>query len=449
MKTLQKSISIIALSTLVAASTAFAFAPKETSAYFNGPIVASITDTTAQVSLSANVLAGITEEEKKGVYFEYFETHQMCIMIYPTPEHCLPKKTEVGATDITLKNLKPETSYTVKYKRDNTIMCITTPCPGNEFESLTVEFVTKKKGDSTSTATTTVYAFLRNLWVGSKGKDVFALQEMLRDAGHFRGETTGYFGGITMSAVRAFQKEYNLPQTGYFGPLTRDSVVKKRHPKNKTGETFEGTVTAYSTACFADGECSVTVDGKKVVTTIGWSQAIVGNVTGIPDFGSIENNVGAHAKVYAKKTEDGYTLYGNKDYYVHITQKQGKLPAGSAPAGSTKDVQASTWVWQKTVMADGSVVTPNKPGVFTLTFGNDGNLSGKTDCNGFFGNYTFGTDGFIKFGPFGMTLMYCEGSQEAVFSGAIAKADRYSIDGSGNLQLLLSGNAGTIYFVKK
>lgn len=159
--------------------------------------------------------------------------------------------------------------------------------------------------------------------------------------------------------------------------------------------------------------------------------------------------MGAHAKVYAKKTEDGYTLYGNADYYIKISSKQGKLPAGSAPAGSTKDVQANTWVWQKTVMADGSVVTPTKPGMFTLTFGADGNLSGKTDCNGFFGSYTFGSDGFIKFGPFGMTLMYCDGSQEAVFSSAVSKADRYSIDGTGNLQLLLSGNAGTVYFVKK
>lgn len=449
MKTLHKSISVIALGALITSSTAFAFAPKETSVYFNGPTVSSITESTATVSLSSAVLLGITDEEKKGIYFEYGETNQVCIMIYPTPEACLPKKTELGSTSLVLKNLKPDTSYTIKYKRDNTIRCITTPCKRNEFESLSVEFVTKKKDKNVSSSTTTMYAFLRNLWVGSKGKDVVALQEMLREAGLFRGEVTGYFGGVTMSAVRAFQKEYNLPQTGYFGPLTRESVVKKHHIKNKDGEIFEGTVTAYSTACFADGECSITVDGKKVVTTIGWSQATVGKVIGIPDFGSIENNVGAHAKVYAKKTIDGYTLYGNPDYYIKIKAKEHKLPAGGTLEGNTKEVQANTWVWQKTVMIDGTTVTPNKSGMFTLTFGADGNLSGKTDCNGFFGSYTFGSDGFIKFGPFGMTLMYCDGSQEAVFSSAIGNTDRYRIDGSGNLQLLLSGNAGTIYFVKK
>jgi hypothetical protein len=45
--------------------------------------------------------------------------------------------------------------------------------------------------------------------------------------------------------------------------------------------------------------------------------------------------------------------------------------------------------------------------------------------------------------------MYCDGSQEQVFTGGIAKVDRYSIDGDGNLLLLLSGNEGTIYFIKK
>ncbi len=427
---------------------ASAFAPKETSVYFNGPSVSMVTGTSAEVLLAPLVLKDITDDEKKGIYFEYFETHQMCIMIYPTPESCLPKKTETGSTTATLKNLKPETSYTVKYKRDNTIRCITTPCPGNEFESLSVEFVTKaKKGDSTS-STTAAYSFWRNLWVGSRGDDVTALQRMLKEWGYFDREATGYFGGLTMKSLRAFQKDNDIVQTGYFGPLTRQSI-KGHHKNNHDGSTtFEGVVTAYSTSCFADGECSITVDGKKVVTTIGWSQAVVGKVTGIPDFGSIENYIGSKAKVYAKKTDTGYTLYGNADYYIQIMPKKGKLPAGSAVPVDTQTLQSAAWVWQKTVMSDGSVVTPNKQGAFTLTFSPEGNISGKTDCNGFFGSYTLGSDGVIKFGPLGSTLMFCDGSQESVFTGAIAKADRYGKDSSGNLQLMLAGNAGVIYFAR-
>jgi hypothetical protein len=45
--------------------------------------------------------------------------------------------------------------------------------------------------------------------------------------------------------------------------------------------------------------------------------------------------------------------------------------------------------------------------------------------------------------------MFCDGSQEQVFTGTVAKVDRYSFDASGNLLLLLSGNEGTVYFYKK
>jgi hypothetical protein len=83
-------------------------------------------------------------------------------------------------------------------------------------------------------------------------------------------------------------------------------------------EKFEGIITAYSTACFADGECSITVDGKKVVTTLGWTQMTVGAVTGVPDFGSVGQKIGSRAHVYAKKTDDGYTLYGSTEYYVRV-----------------------------------------------------------------------------------------------------------------------------------
>ena len=87
-----------------------------------------------------------------------------------------------------------------------------------------------------------------------------------------------------------------------------------------TEEFFSGTIQSVSTSCFSDGECSVTIDGKKVVTTIGWSQAVVGSIKGtVSSIGEIETNkIGASAKVYAKKTTDGYTLYGNSAYYIEV-----------------------------------------------------------------------------------------------------------------------------------
>ena len=435
---------------MLSAQAVFAFQSKDIATYVNGPTITAVSGTSAVLSLSPDVLKGISDEEKSGLYFEYGETHQVCIMIYPTPESCLPKKTELGKTQVTIMNLKPNTSYTVTYKKDNTIRCITTPCPGNDFESLSVEFTTASSSTGTSIPVVTI---TQNMGIGSRGSQVATLQTALIQQGYLHTTATGYFGVLTFKAVQAFQSAHSISAVGLIGPLTRavlNSGVVASPVTVGGAETFEGTVTAYSTQCFVDGECSITVDGKKVVTTTGRSQVVVGTVTGIPDFGSIENNVGAHAKVYAKKTDTGYTLYGNADYYVAIAPLNRKLPGGSAPAGGITTLASSTWVWQKTVMADGSIVTPAQASAFTVALSTDGKLSGTTDCNGFFGNYSLGSDGFITFGPMGSTMMFCENSQESVFTGAVSKTTKYAVDTTGTtLTFTLADNAGVVYLTKK
>lgn len=307
-----KTIISTLIITLGLTSAASAFQPKETAAYFNGPTVSSVTSTSASFSLSPQVLNGISDEEKSRIYFEYIEKDLMCIAIYPTPAACLPKKTEVGKTSVTVTDLKPSTTYTVKYKADNSIRCITAPCPDNSFESLTTEFTTQ--GNSTVPTPIT-----NNLFIGTRGSQVTSLQNFLIAKGYMRGTPTGYFGLVTFQAVREFQKAHTIISTGFVGPLTRKAISDEINAPSSVGaEKFEGTITAYSTQCFVDGECSITVDGKKIVTTVGWSQQTVGTVTGIPDFGSIEQKIGSKAKVYAKKTTTGYTLYGSTDYYVQI-----------------------------------------------------------------------------------------------------------------------------------
>ena len=308
MKYLQKALAgIFFLGTMLV--PAYAFQPKEIASYFNGPTISSITPTTATASLSQEVLAGLTDEEKAGIYFEYRETHQVCIMIYPTPANCLPKKTELGKTSVTLTDLKPNTSYTITYKKDNTIYCITAPCPGNGFESSSAEFVTANNSTSVS--------LIQNLFLGSRGSQVILLQTMLVRDGYLSVSPTGYFGPLTFQAVRNFQRDHGVIATGYVGPITRN-ILNQTVPSPMTAESFEGTITAYSTDCFFDGECSITVDGKKVITTIGWNQEIVGKVLGIADFGSVANKTGSKAKVYARKTANGYTLYGSADYYIYV-----------------------------------------------------------------------------------------------------------------------------------
>lgn len=309
MKKINYSLVVVSLFTLLA-STASARTPVY---QYSEPVISNITQTSARATLPSSVLNNLSQDDKQAIYFEYIQTNLACIAIYPTPEACLPKKTTLGQVDVTLAGLKANTSYTVTYKRDNSIRCITTPCPGNDFTSQSAVFTTNVEG-TTNPPTTGVLT--KNLYWGSRGDQVMLLQNILISQKYLKINPTGYFGLATVRAVMKFQRDYNIRTTGYVGPLTREKLNNISNIPQTV--KFSGKITAYSTQCFVDGECSITVDGKKVITTTGWSQEIVGTVTGIPDFGSIEKYIGREAKVYASRVGDVYTLYGSANYYIKI-----------------------------------------------------------------------------------------------------------------------------------
>ena len=70
-------------------------------------------------------------------------------------------------------------------------------------------------------------AIVRNLTVGSQGADVAELQAFLISRGHNIPAISsgvaapGYFGSQTKAAVMAYQAANGIPNTGFFGPLTR------------------------------------------------------------------------------------------------------------------------------------------------------------------------------------------------------------------------------------
>ena len=83
-------------------------------------------------------------------------------------------------------------------------------------------------------------SFSRDLSLHTKGKDVVLLQQYLNRNGYIiaesgldstgspragsAGNETDYFGLATYRAVMRFQKANNLPQTGFFGSLTRKAM---------------------------------------------------------------------------------------------------------------------------------------------------------------------------------------------------------------------------------
>ena len=56
--------------------------------------------------------------------------------------------------------------------------------------------------------------------VGSRGTEVRAIQQKLKERGLFKSDITGYYGEITRKAVLAFQKQKGISQTGIAGPIT-------------------------------------------------------------------------------------------------------------------------------------------------------------------------------------------------------------------------------------
>ena len=73
----------------------------------------------------------------------------------------------------------------------------------------------------------TCSVFKRDLSYGMHSEEVKCLQQFLANLGsdiYPEKLITGYYGTLTLNAVKRYQAKYNLPQTGYFGPLTRARV---------------------------------------------------------------------------------------------------------------------------------------------------------------------------------------------------------------------------------
>lgn len=82
---------------------------------------------------------------------------------------------------------------------------------------------------------------------------------------------------------------------------------------------------------------------------------------------------------------------------------------------------------------------------FTLTFGEDGHLSGVGSCNRLFGDFTVTSDGKINIDPLGSTRMLCpDDARENLFFRTVGEAAAYEIDGQ-TLMLLNNGEVQAVF----
>ncbi len=83
----------------------------------------------------------------------------------------------------------------------------------------------------------------RDLHVGLSGSDVAFLQGLLTELGYLNvpaGIPLGYFGGLTRAAVATYQASLDVPNTGYFGPLTKQAMTAQFATKNWLKLLFPG-----------------------------------------------------------------------------------------------------------------------------------------------------------------------------------------------------------------
>ena len=110
----------------------------------------------------------------------------------------------------------------------------------------TTPVVTPSSTSSTTTAVATVpppsLTFTRSLYFGMSGADVSQLQLFLKTLGYYTYPTiTGYFGGITKTAVAAFQQANGIAPLGGVGPQTQAKLLALSGSASATTTTSLGT----------------------------------------------------------------------------------------------------------------------------------------------------------------------------------------------------------------
>ncbi len=126
-----------------------------------------------------------------------------------------------------------------------------------------------------------------------------------------------------------------------------------------------------------------------------------------------------------------------------LTQVARNFEGEADPARMT--LQMKTWSWVKTTYNNGDVHAPVEPGTFSLTFEQDGRLLVTTECNTMRGNYRV-DERRIRFEQMLATRMFCEDSQEQLFSKMLESVNSYFFTNRGQLVLEIKYDSGSILF---
>ncbi len=238
------------------------------------------------------------------------------------------------------------------------------------------------------------YAFNTNLTVGSTGADVSALQTALISMGYDIPAVTsgaaakGYFGSQTKTAVMAYQAAHGIPNTGFFGPLTRGSINAGGVATAPSACPIAGWVqTSYqgTTFCLPPGFLPAGSTPTSPSTSLAGTDGLISDVNNLSSYNNEEIGDGqSDVKVLGFEVEasnDGdialksfkisFDSTGNSgsdnldDYIDGVSIWQGSTKIGSADVSSFNE--DSSTVWSKTVTVSNSIVRADETEKFYVT----------------------------------------------------------------------------------
>lgn len=106
---------------------------------------------------------------------------------------------------------------------------------------------------------------------------------------------------------------------------------------------------------------------------------------------------------------------------------------------------ATSWQWEQAQMNNDDLITPNTIDAFTLTFTDEGLVSGTTDCNTLAGSFAL-NDTRIQMNNLAVTRMFCENSQEAEFLNMVQTSQYIYFTEDNRFVLLLPYDSGSVIF---
>lgn len=132
---------------------------------------------------------------------------------------------------------------------------------------------------------------------GSSGSEVVKVQSILKDLGYYTySKTTGYYGSITVTAVKHFQKEHGLYADGIVGSKTMTILIGSTENKTEAADTVtteaqtdtKTTVTETKTVTVAQPLSGVqTVSGSSLITAA--AQDPSNNIGALDWFSTVRN----------------------------------------------------------------------------------------------------------------------------------------------------------------